>query len=671
MKNFINDLYTFKGIQAIHTAFLTFLQKIDEADYQLLHHAYQHHETMPSFEKEDLCLKIAPTLELFMMNLFSVNTHVEALQKRNQDLLIVSKVKRLFIQRFVALQKRSIPAYAPKETYTDIEFARLVEPFLNDLNNPELDPLIDYALWHLNQKDASPLFTLAIKKTPIQSFFDQLSLTEKGYVSSVHHSLSGSFSCTDPGISYEKAVDQSAYCIKCHPNGRDSCSKGLLEKPEKKGCPLGVKISPMMGIYGRGYVVGALAIICVDNPLLPLTGHRICNDCRLSCIYQKQEPVDVPGVESRILKDVLMLPFGFEIYSLLTRWNPLKFDAPYMKEKTGHNVLVVGQGPAGIGLAHELMFEGICVFAIDGLKIEPIADHLLDTSNLIQNIYDHLHDLEDRITYGFGGVAEYGITVRFDKNNLFIVRLLLERNKRYTLQGGVRYGSQITYEQALGLGFDHIALCTGAGSPKMLPLKKGSVSLPLGVRFASDFLMGLQLTGVFKQNSVANLSVELPIVVIGGGLTAIDTATEAQRYYIRQVKKTAQQIQTLKAQGTFDTFLQTLTPRETDQLNRWLAHAQALEGVHDAIPFMHQNGGATILYRKEIKDAPSIALNVEEVQKAMEEGIFIKDQVSVTEFIVDDAGALSGIRTTQGDIIPARSAFIAIGCDSGSKMITP
>ena len=64
-------------------------------------------------------------------------------------------------------------------------------------------------------------------------------------------------------------------------------------------------------------------MIAVDNPLAAATGHRICNDCMKSCIYQKQEPVNIPQAETRTLKDVLELPWGFEIYSLLTRWNPL------------------------------------------------------------------------------------------------------------------------------------------------------------------------------------------------------------------------------------------------------------------------------------------------------------------------------------------------------------
>ena len=52
-----------------------------------------------------------------------------------------------------------------------------------------------------------------------------------------------------------------------------------------------------------------------------------------ACIYQKQEPVDIPQAETRTLKDVLELPWGFEIYGLLTRWNPLNLRTPYPKPR--------------------------------------------------------------------------------------------------------------------------------------------------------------------------------------------------------------------------------------------------------------------------------------------------------------------------------------------------
>ncbi len=49
----------------------------------------------------------------------------------------------------------------------------------------------------------------------------------------------------------------------------------------------------------------------------------------------------------------------------------------------------------------------------------------------------------------------------------------------------------------------------------MIPMKNGLVR---GVRQASDFLMALQLTGAAKAESLANLQIRMPIVVIGGGL---------------------------------------------------------------------------------------------------------------------------------------------------------
>jgi NADPH-dependent glutamate synthase beta subunit-like oxidoreductase len=102
------------------------------------------------------------------------------------------------------------------------------------------------------------------------------------------------------------------------------------------------------------------------------TGHRICNDCMKACIYQKQEPVDIPQAETRTLKDVLDLPWGFEIYGLLTRWNPLNLRNPLARPDSGKKVLIAGLGPAGFTLAHYLLNDGHAVVAIDGLKIEPL-----------------------------------------------------------------------------------------------------------------------------------------------------------------------------------------------------------------------------------------------------------------------------------------------------------
>src|SRR3546814_1709428 len=74
-------------------------------------------------------------------------------------------------------------------------------------------------------------------------------------------------------------------------------------------------------------------------------------------------------------------------------------------------------------------------------------------------------------------------------------------------------------------------------------------ALAPGVRMASDFLMALQLTGAAKTESIANLQLRLPAVVIGGGLTAIDTATEAMAYYPLQVEKFLARYETLVARS--------------------------------------------------------------------------------------------------------------------------
>ncbi len=108
-----------------------------------------------------------------------------------------------------------------------------------------------------------------------------------------------------------------------------------------------------------------------------------------------------------------------------------------------------------------------------------------------------------------------------------MIRLLLERRSQFALFGGVRFGGTITAEDAFATGFDHIALAIGAGRPTVLDMPNG---LARGVRTASDFLMALQLTGAAKTDSIANMQLRLPVVVIGGGLTAVDAATEFLAY---------------------------------------------------------------------------------------------------------------------------------------------
>jgi len=407
-----------------------------------------------------------------------------------------------------------------------------------------------------------------------------------------------------------------------------------------------------------------------------------------SCIYQKQDPVNIPEAETRTLKDILELPWGFEIYSLLTRWNPLNLRRPIPKARSGKRVLVVGMGPAGFTLAHHLMNDGHMVAGIDGLKIEPLPEAVsgvrTDGTRVpfspVRHIDELRESLDERVMAGFGGVAEYGITVRWDKNFLKIVRLLLERRAEFALYGGVRFGGTITADDALALGFDHIALCAGAGRPTILDLPNG---LARGVRTASDFLMALQLTGAARADSIANMQLRLPVVVIGGGLTAIDTATESAAYYPLQVEKFLRRYETLTSERGVEAVRARWSAEEAVIADEFIAHARALreerrqaaaEGRPARIAELIRSwGGVTIAYRRRLAESPAYTLNHEEVEKALEEGIDFAENLTPIAVDVDGFGHASALRvkarsvdasgteTVTEHVLLARAILVAAG----------
>ena len=428
------------------------------------------------------------------------------------------------------------------------------------------------------------------------------------------------------------------------------------------GCPLEEKISEFHLVKARGEPLAALGLIAVDNPMAAATGHRICNDCMKSCIYQKQEPVNIPQAETRTLKDVLELPWGFEIYSLLTRWNPFNLRRPYPRPPSGRRVLVVGLGPAGFTLAHHLMNDGHTVVGVDGLKIEPLEAAISGVDPLgnqvefapIKDISELREPLDERVMAGFGGVAEYGITVRWDKNFLKIIRLLLERRRQFVMFGGVRFGGTLSIDEAFAGGFDHIALCAGAGRPTVLETIPNGFAR--GVRAASDFLMALQLTGAAKRESIANLQIRLPIVVIGGGLTAIDTATESLAYYAVQVEKFLARCEALEEKPEW-------SPEEREIAEEFMAHARALRAASPAqkLELLKAWGGATIAYRRRMVDSPSYTLNHEEVGKALEEGIVFAEGLTPERIELDKYGHASAVKFSGGIELKAKSVLIAAG----------
>lgn len=721
------DLYRREGLVRLDQAFIDFLGEGEPALRARLEHARLHPDSLERKEEAALLIEVGPWLEDFIGKLFGIEKEAGALAARHHQLAPLYSCKRLFVQRRamnkvsaadaaaadgIALEEKLAAEFGAP--FSELTFATAVTEWLTDedANEERIKDALLYAAWALKTPEGQERNRAGILfKAPAKLDFQHLLETDTddsgGYtVHKLQHvRRREGFALTDPGTDLAGALDEANYCIWCHEQGKDSCSKGLKEKqkvPEEApsfkksqlgvlltGCPLEERISEFHKLKTQGVAIGSLAMIVIDNPMCAGTGHRICNDCMKSCIYQKQDPVDIPQAETRTLKDVLELPWGFEIYSLLTRWNPLHLRRPVPKAPSGRKVLVVGMGPAGYTLAHHLMNDGHAVVGIDGLKIEPLTPEISGVNqqgehvpfSAIRDVNDLAENLDERMPGGFGGVAEYGITVRWNKNFLKLIRLLLERREEFALFGGVRFGGTLTADDAFAMGFDHVALAAGAGRPTVLDLPNG---LARGVRAASDFLMALQLTGAAQSNSVANMQLRLPVVVIGGGLTAIDTATEALAYYPVQVDKFLRRYEILTAVQGETAIRSAWDAEEREIAEEFLNHARAIrterreaekEGRQARVLELLQSwGGATIAYRKRLIDSPSYTLNHEEVEKALEEGIWFAegltpvrvetdewDHARAVQFAVQRLDETGSWQKTGETVLPARAVLVAAG----------
>ncbi len=713
-----DDLHSDDGLRRLDAAFLGQLQT-HAADLSVsLRKARQNPDALSAKDESDLLLALAPHVDAFLGQLFGITDSLAALQADHDELAPLFTCKRMFVQRKAMKTYKATAAaefdgaalltaleHHLQAPFTELSFAKAVTLWQDsaEANAEALDIATKFSAWASHTDEGQQGFgTGVLFNQPQKRDAEALVAMEPAACDGLNV-LAGpqnsrrhreGFSLTDSGADLAHALDQANYCITCHNQGKDSCRHGLKDRKTEAlmtsalgrvmaGCPLEEHISEMIAAKTNGLTVAALALICINNPLCAGTGHRICNDCMVACVYQNQmrDPVNIPEIESRILKDTLALPWGFELYALLTRWNPLNLHQPLPATETGYKVLVAGLGPAGYSLAHRLLQDGHTVAAVDGLKIEPLPETLCGVDAKgnavpfapIHDISELWQDLNTRITAGFGGVAEYGITVRWDKNFLTVIRLILERNRRFRMYGGTRFGSTLDFVDAKAYGFDHVALCLGAGKPTLVPM--AGKLLP-GVRQASDFLMALQLTGAGHPQSIANLQLRLPVKVIGGGLTAIDACTEAMAYYPVQVEKFLNRYETLCANLGEDAVRAAWSAADTEIAEEFITHARAIraermtaatEGRTPNIHGLIQSwGGVTLVYRRKLTASPAYRNNHEEIIKALEEGIYIAEELSPVAVHADAHGWASGLQvqhavSKQDHTLAARTVIVAAG----------
>ncbi len=275
-------------------------------------------ESLGPKAEAELLIAIAPHLDRFVIDLFGIETEMATLVARHHALAPLYRCKRLFVQR------QALRAHKPEEaagfdgdalaaelqtlfaeTFGELAFARHVCAWMEAeaANKDALALAARYAAWALHSAAGKERHKPGVLfKTPHKT--DPLHLVPIETVERHGAALIAlpatlqrrreGFGLTDPGTDLVGALDQANYCIFCHNQGKDSCSKGLKEKDGgfKKspfgvtlaGCPLEEKISEMHLLKSEGVALGALAVAIVDNPMLAATGHRICNDCMKSCI---------------------------------------------------------------------------------------------------------------------------------------------------------------------------------------------------------------------------------------------------------------------------------------------------------------------------------------------------------------------------------------------------
>ncbi|MDR3491944.1 MAG: FAD-dependent oxidoreductase [Gammaproteobacteria bacterium] len=715
------ELFTAEGLKRLDDKFIHKL-KTNNLDLFNQLQAYRQQNNLTPIQTSELLLACAPHLEKFLIELFNIEEAAALAQIKTISNNPISIFKKYFVLRRAKkqlLQSANYPSFQELDTWLKTELqksplqaddkelavALLGNHYTNDLETyaTEIEKLTQWCVQALETPDGKNAVAGWVSfKIPERLDYANLVPTipcgaekiDRKILSDDKLRLRDGFKLTDPRMNAREIQDEVNYCIYCHDHDGDFCSKGF---PVKKGdptqglkknpldvtltgCPLEEKISEMHLLKRDGHTLAALAMVMVDNPMCPATGHRICNDCMKACIYQKQEPVNIPQIETGVLIDVLHLPWGVEIYDLLTRWNPLRQHQWVMKPYNGLKVLIAGMGPAGFTLAHHLLLEGFAVVGFDGLKIEPLPEHLINAP--IHRFADLTEQLDERLMAGFGGVAEYGITVRWDKNFLKLIYISLSRRPYFQVFGSTRFGGTVTVNDAWELGFDHFVVAVGAGLPKALAIPG---SLAPGMRQANDFLMALQLGNAANKSSLTNLQVRLPAVIIGGGLTGVDTATEVQAYYIAQVEKILFRYEKLIQVHDEEYVRKNLDIASIEILEEFLTHGRLVRQERERakeqraqpnfIKLIKQWGGVTIAYRRSMQDSPAYINNHEELKKALEEGIYYADSLEPAAAELNQHGHVETLvchkrirksqdewDTTQEEVkLPARAIFVATG----------
>ncbi|WP_238367604.1 NAD(P)-dependent oxidoreductase [Mesobacterium pallidum] len=277
--------------------------------------------------------------------------------------------------------------------------------------------------------------------------------------------LSDNFGDLHPPLDAHEALVAADRCYFCH------------DAPCMTACPTSIDIPLFIRQIATGTPDAAAKTILSQNILGGMCA-RVCPTetlCEEVCVRETAEgkPVEI-GRLQRYATDGLMA----------------RNDHPFARAaETGKRIAVVGAGPAGLSCAHRLAMKG---HAVDILDPRPKP----------------------------GGLNEYGIAA-YKSTEDFAAREVdwLMQIGGITFKSGEKLGKTVTLE-ALKSDYDAVFLGMGLGGVNALGLDGEDKD---GILPAVDFIADLR-----QASDLSRLEIGRDVVVIGGGMTAIDAAVQAK-----------------------------------------------------------------------------------------------------------------------------------------------
>ncbi len=276
-----------------------------------------------------------------------------------------------------------------------------------------------------------------------------------------------------PPLTAAQAAIEAERCYYCH------------DAPCVTACPTAIPIPQFIARIAQRDLRGAAAAILEANPLGGLCA-RVCPTevlCEQACVRHTHEdkPVEI-GALQRHACDALMAD---------DKAPPLFSRAA----DTGRRIAVVGAGPAGLACAHGLARRG---HAVDLYDARPKAGGLNEYGIAAYKVADDFAQREVHWLLSIGGI---------------------------TLHLGQRLGGEITLD---GLLAEHDAVFLGLGLAGVNGLGIEQPARAEGLQDAVDFIAALR-QAAHDPAALAALPLGRRVVVIGGGMTAVDAAVQARR----------------------------------------------------------------------------------------------------------------------------------------------